>query len=359
MQSISFTDSQIFKIATFLVIFVITVTILIVGKSFLIPFAWGLLIALASIRFLDKFEKRFKINRMLSSLIFVGMVLLGILLLFYFFYSEIRSMISGIPSFASKLTAVIQNLLNSVEVYGIPVPENIDRNAIHEWVYNHSETIKGALASFGKSLGNFFLVMVYLFFLTYFRDNYSYYLQLREKTSAGFQTAINKYNDLIDIINNFIYGYFIITLVMAIMLFVIFLLVGLKFALFFSLFVALLTLLPYIGYPLGAVIVFVFAALDNDTLLIPFLAVGGILIANTLKSFIFKPIIIGSKIKLNVFIIFLSVIVGGMIWGVSGMILIIPLVGIVKVLLEYNEKNKPLAALLSSFTKGALDQKDT
>ena len=359
MQSISFTDSKIFKIATLLVIFVLTVVILIVGKSFLIPFAWGLLIALASVRFLDKIEKKFKINRMLSSLLFVGVILLVILLLFYFFYIEILSMVSGVPSFASKLIAVIQGLLNSVEVYGIPVPENIDRNTIHDWVSNHSETVKGALANVGKSFWNFFLVAVYLFFLTYFRNNFIYYLKLREKTPAGFQEVIKKYNDIIDIINSFIYGYFIMTMALATMLFVIFLLVGLKYALFFAILVALLTLLPYIGFPLGTVIVFLFAAIDKDTLLIPFLAVGGSIVANALKNYIFKPIIIGDKINLNAFIIFISVIVGGMIWGVSGMILFMPLVGIVKVLLESNENTKPLAALLSTVPKGALDQKDT
>jgi predicted PurR-regulated permease PerM len=109
---------------------------------------------------------------------------------------------------------------------------------------------------------------------------------------------------------------------------------------------------------LGAIIVFVFASLFNDTLLIPLLAVAGILLANTLKSYIFKPIIIGDKINLNAFIIFLSVIVGGMVWGVTGMILFMPLVGIVKVLLEYNEKTKPLGALLSTVPKGALHQID-
>ena len=149
-----------------------------------------------------------------------------------------------------------------------------------------------------------------------------YYLQLREKTDAGFNAALKKYNDVMDVINNFIYGYFIMTLVMAIMLFVIFLLVGLKFALFFAILVALLTLLPYIGYPLGAVIVFIFASIFNDNPVSSIVGCWWHTSANTLKSYIFKPIIIGDKINLNAFIIFLSVIVGGMIWGVTGMIII-------------------------------------
>lgn len=356
MQSIPFTDSRIFKIATFLTISIISIAILILGKSFLIPLAWGLLIALASIRMLDKVEKKLKINRLLTSILFVGVVILGILFLFYFFYSEIRSIISGMPSFTGKLSNVFQNLLNTAEGYGISIPENIDKQSVHEWVHNHSAIITGALASFGKNFAEIFMVAIYLFFFIYFRDNYLYYLKLREKTDAGFNEAIKKYTVVMDVINNFIYGYFIMTLLMAIMLFVIFLLIGLKYALFFAILVALLTLIPYIGYPLGMVIVFVFTSISYDGLLIPLLALGGILISNTLKGYIFKPIIIGDKIKLNAFIIFLSVIVGGVIWGVTGMILFMPLAGIVKALLEYNEKTKPLAALLTTVPKGALNQ---
>ncbi len=43
-----------------------------------------------------------------------------------------------------------------------------------------------------------------------------------------------------------------------------------------------------------------------------------------------------------------------MIWGVTGMIIFMPLVGIAKALLEYHEKTKPLAALLTTVPKDAL-----
>lgn len=357
MQTTSFTDSGIFKLATLLIVFVVTITILIVGESFLIPLAWGLLITLASIKMLDKLEKKFKIKRLLSSILFVGAVLLGILLLFYFFFNEIRSIAAGMPSFAAKLSGVLQSLLSTAEGYGIPVPENIDKNTIHEWVSGHSKQIEGALASFGKSFGKIFLIAIYLFFLTYFRDNYIYYLRLRENTDEGFNLALKKYNDVMGVINNFIYGYFLMTLALGAMLFVLFLVIGVKYALFFAILVALITLIPYIGNPIGILIVFVFTSISYDTLTVPLLAVGGILLANGMKSNLLKPIIIGNKINLNAFMIFLSVIIGGMIWGVSGMILFMPLVGVMKVLLEYNEKTKALSALLSTVPKGALDKK--
>ena len=232
----------------------------------------------------------------------------------------------------------------------------IDQTQIHSWITDHSDVIAKALASFGKSIGNIFLVGVYLFFILYYRDNYLYFMRLREKTDDGFTLAKKRSQEVISIINNFLRGLFATTLILAVMLYIIFLLIGLKFALFFAVLVALLTLIPYIGSPLGMATVFVFASISNDGLTVPLLALAGMLVSNALKSNVIKPIVIGHKIKLNAFMIFLTVITGGMIWGVSGMILFMPFAGIAKVLLEYNESTKPIAALFTIVPKDALKQ---
>ena len=138
---------------------------------------------------------------------------------------------------------------------------------------------------------------------------------------------------------------------MAVILYVIFLLIGLQFALFWAVLFALLTLVPYIGSPIGMVVVTLFALITNDGLLVPILALTGMIVSNVIRANVIKPVVIGNKINLNAFVIFLSVIVGGLIWGVSGMILFMPFAGIAKVLLESSEKTKPLVALFITLPK--------
>jgi predicted PurR-regulated permease PerM len=46
--------------------------------------------------------------------------------------------------------------------------------------------------------------------------------------------------------------------------------------------------------------------------------------------------------------------VGGLIWGVSGMILFMPFAGIAKVLLDSSESTKPLVALFITLPKDAM-----
>lgn len=322
-------------------------------EIFLIPLAWSLVIALASFQMLTRIENKFHVKRLVSSLLFVGLVFLLIILLFYFFYREIASIIEGIPSIGDKLTLTIHNIITVLKGYGIHIPR-IDQAMIHSWITAHAAVITNALESFGKSIGKVFLIGVYLFFILYYRDNYIYFVKLREKTDDGFSNAKKRSKEIIGIITNFLRGLFLTTLILAVMLYIVFLLIGLKFALFFAILVALLTLLPYIGSPLGMAIVFVFASISHEGLMVPILAIVGIIISNAIKGNVIKPIVIGNKINLNAFMIFLSVITGGLIWGVSGMILFMPFAGIAKVILDSNENTRPLTALFTILPKDVL-----
>ena len=356
MTTAPFTNSGLFKFTTTLVAVSLSVAIFIIAKPFLVPFAWSLLIALASVRMLDRVEYKLKVKRIFLTLSFVLAVLSIVIFIFYFFYIEIRLIMADMPGFSQKISDLLHNLSATMGGYGISVPDHMSKEYIQDYISGHSDDITNALAGFGQGIGKIFLVAIYLFFLIYYRDNYLHYMTLRDKTPKKIGANRKRFNDILDIINNFLYGLLIVTLIMGVMLYIIFLLVGLKYALFFAVLVALLSLIPYLGIPIGMVIVFLFGAITGDGLLVPLLAVGGIILSNMAQENIFKPIIIGDKIKLNAFMIFFSVIVGGLIWGVSGMILFMPLIGIFKLLLERNEHTKPLAVLFTHLPKDVRHQ---
>ncbi len=350
MKTESFINSQLFRFTTFLIASFLVVSIFILAKSFLIPLAWGLLIALASVRMLDKIEYKLKLKRIVVTIAFLLIILLFMILLLFFFFAEVKIIVTGMPEFAQKISAIIHNFSIVLQGYGLTIPGQINQSEIHEYISGHTSNITSALSGFGQGISKIFLVIFYLFFLIYYRDNYLYYMKHREGTYAKFKAAKLRFNKILDIINNFLYGLIIVTLIMGVMLYVIFLLIGLKFALFFAVFAALLTLIPYLGNLIGVITVFIFAAVTNDGFLVPILAVGGIFFSNFFQESVFKPIIIGDKIKLNAFFIFLSVIIGGIIWGIAGMILFMPLVGIIVLFLEQNNETRPLSFLFTQLS---------
>ena len=60
------------------------------------------------------------------------------------------------------------------------------------------------------------------------------------------------------------------------------------------------------------------------------------------------PTIVGSKVKLNALVTFLGIILGEMIWGLSGMFLSIPTLAILKIIFDRVESLKPWGFLLGS-----------
>ena len=57
--------------------------------------------------------------------------------------------------------------------------------------------------------------------------------------------------------------------------------------------------------------------------------------------------VVGSKVKVNALAVIISILIGGWLWGISGMILFIPLVGILKITLEKSASLQAFGFLLS------------
>jgi predicted PurR-regulated permease PerM len=72
------------------------------------------------------------------------------------------------------------------------------------------------------------------------------------------------------------------------------------------------------------------------------------LLIHIVDSNFLLPTIVGSKVKLNALITFLGIILGEMIWGLSGMFLSIPIMAIFKIIFDRVETLKPWGYLLGS-----------
>jgi predicted PurR-regulated permease PerM len=88
-----------------------------------------------------------------------------------------------------------------------------------------------------------------------------------------------------------------------------------------------------------------------DNMFIPVVIIAALFAVNFVQDNIIRPMIIGDKLEMNAFSVFVAIIIGGMIWGVSGMILFIPLIGIWKIFLEGNENQRNYAIFFSEIPK--------
>lgn len=345
-----FSESTTFKAAIYMMYAVLTVVILVIAKPFLVPLAWAIVIALASTRMLDRIEARLHINRSLLIIGFILLVLTIIMVIIYFFYFEIRLIIDHLPEFSSTLSAKLNDLMVRLNGMGIKMPEHIDKDYLTNLLGGHSDLLIGLLSEFGKNIGNIFLIGFYLFFLLSFRDVVRKFIAMRFKDKAQIAVITEKTKASLDVVNNYINGLLLLTGITIVMNYIVFLVFGLEFALFFAVMVGLLNIMPYVGNPIAMVVTFLYSWLTMDTLLFPILIQVGLMVTNFIQDNILKPWLLGDKLHVNAFAIFLSVVIGGYIWGFTGMLLFIPLIGIVKILLERDEEAKPYAVFFAELS---------
>jgi len=341
------TNSGLIKITARLVLATLIILVLVVGKPFLVPLTWSLLIALASIKFIERIEKKTIMPEGLVISIFLLFIMLFVVLIGYFFYIELSHIFKDLPTISEKISLRLHDLSIALKNTGIHIPDHIDKGFISDWVENHSNLLMGFISELGMDIWSIILIMFYLFFLLYYRDLIPQFFTRKIKDTDKLASMKERLDKSMALIRSYIYGLFLLTLISAVMNYLVFLLFGLKFALFFAVFLAILNLIPFVGNPIGLVVIMLFAIVTKDNMLIPVLIFVALFVMNFLQDNVIRPLLMGDKMKINAFTVFIAIIIGGMIWGVSGMILFIPIAGIVKIVLEGHEIHKPYAIFFS------------
>jgi predicted PurR-regulated permease PerM len=124
--------------------------------------------------------------------------------------------------------------------------------------------------------------------------------------------------------------------------------VGVDFAEFWALVIFLLNFIPIIGALLGVIFPSLLALVQFETV-VPFLVTSVALSATQfVVGNLIEPRLMGHKLNLSPFVIILSLAFWGMLWGVVGMILSIPIAVIVMIICGHFAPTRPIAILLSS-----------
>ena len=97
-----------------------------------------------------------------------------------------------------------------------------------------------------------------------------------------------------------------------------------------------------------------FATSDNPYE--PLLVIVFYAIVQQIEGNLITPKIVGDKVDINPLFAIIAIILFGSIWGVGGVVLALPVISIVRIILEHFEETKPLALLLSSDIDSNSDQ---
>jgi predicted PurR-regulated permease PerM len=133
---------------------------------------------------------------------------------------------------------------------------------------------------------------------------------------------------------NFIKGMLVVYVIVGILNSVGLLIIGVPHAIFFGFVAAILTFIPYIGIVVGALLPMAMAWITFNSI---WYAAGVMLIfafVQYLEANIIFPLAVSNRLNVNALATLITIIAGGIVWGVSGMILFVPFLAILKLIAD-------------------------
>ena len=347
MQDTANPSSIVQTTAWFLLISII-LALLILGEQVFIPLTWALLFALILFPFCNWMESR-GLGRTLSSLIatLVFTLLAGVIL-FYLVYQAVRILQQEGALYDTVKGAYDSSLQWLYGQFGLDMfksDQTLQMGA--DSVGRVVNFAAREISSIGKNVVTITLIPMFLFFLLLYRGLAMKYA--RAKYEGDELERVEKFfSNSQDSMRSYLWGTLILTGVTTVMALVILLLFGVRYAFFFSILIAVLNLIPYIGNLVAFVIVLLFVFITKQDIGLTMFCGLSLYAANLVQENFLRPKLVGDKMEMNAMVVFPGVIIGGMIWGFSGMVLFIPLLGILKSLFDSHPDLKVYAIFFES-----------
>ncbi len=353
---ISFNTSESSKpvrVCAMMIIVTLVVYWLIVLQSFLVPLLVSVLLSILVSPITLQLEDRGmqRISAILLTLtLFLGLIA-GVL---YVSFLQISDMIYMWPTFYEKANIMFQQFeLWLSQTFGFQTTTQIDdlENMSASLLKN---TGSSALLTTTAILAAIALIPLYMFFLLYYRTffcNFLYNL-LGEKEKKRVSRILFR---IYDVIHNYLAGVFTVMVIVGTLNTITLLLFGIKYAVFFGFFAALLLLIPYVGVIIGSSLPIMMALVTKDSAMYA-VGVGAVfLFIQFLEGNFITPYIVGSKISINPLMAIVALLLGGMMWGIPGMILALPSIAILKVIFDHSDRLRAFGYVLGEPKKGEKD----
>ncbi|WP_209330536.1 AI-2E family transporter [Lunatimonas salinarum] len=335
------------QVLSILLLIIVIVFIMILGRSLLIPLAIGGYIAMLMIPVCNWMETK-KVPRTLSAVIALLSSITAIIGLIVLVILQVRSFSKDFEDVTDRLNNYLAEVDRfATETFGadLGVRQGVDKTQLFELLESNSETVSNFLLGTIGSLSGVVLVPVFIFFMLIYRDHLAEFIARIFSEHDGEEVKAN-ISSLRKVVQYYILGVLKVMAILAVLNTSALYAIGVKHALFFGLFAALLNIIPYLGPFLGSILPFIFAFLTMDGLLYPFAVLVSFVVIQLIESNVLTPKIVGSNVNLNALVTFVGLLVGGAIWGVAGMILIIPTLAIMKRIFELKDSTKPYSFLL-------------
>ncbi|MFZ1333614.1 MAG: AI-2E family transporter [Flavobacteriales bacterium] len=309
------------------------IALLYVGKALFIPLAYSLLLALVMYPMVARMERR-GISRSLAisaGLLVVVLLFSAIVVLLVW---QMNAFMDELPALREKSTGIVAHAMDVVQRYitDLGDTDNYHWESILAMLPTGlAEAVIPAMNAVFGMVFNLFIIPIIAALLLLHRGRYVMALTvfvgpaLRAVLPDVLERSVRNFS-------KFITGTAKVYVIVGVLNSIGLLLLGVDNAIFFGMLSALMTIIPYVGIIISSLLPMSVVWVATGSILYPAGVVFVYGLVQYVEANLIFPKIVGRQLNLNTLASIVIVLAGALLWGVSGMILLLPYVAILKII---------------------------
>lgn len=322
-----------------------------IAQDIVIPIIYATILAIL-LNPLVNFLMRIGTNKLIAIAITVLLSTVFVGFAFYLVFSQIASFSDSFPAIKEKFITGNEDL-----VQWFSGQTNINETQINDYL---SKAKRSEIKNF--SVGDNFIKIGHVVMTAVLLPVYMVMLLYYKPLLLVFIKSLFKYANHVavdevlaktkKIIQTYVVGLFIETIIVAIMNSIGLLIIGIEYAILLGCLGAILNIIPYVGAIIAATVFMLIALLTMSPIYMLYVLILYLFVQFIDNNFLL-PKIVAARVRINALVSIIVVIIGGTIWGIPGMFLAIPLIAIVKVICDHVDSLKPWGFLLGDIVPTA------
>jgi AI-2 transport protein TqsA len=335
------------RLALVLLAIVLIIFLMYVAQSVLIPLFFAIQVSLLLYPLARMFETKLRLSRSVAAFLSILIFVIGLGVFLYILSYQILLFSQDIPTLQARLLTMLADFQ-----HWLTLRYNIDSTVQVTYMNQAANNIASSAAVY---LGDLFLQVSEIVFWVVIIFIFSYFILHHRRLLVNFIVSVfpKENSDNVKhvvaetrvVANNYIIGLLIEFVVVAIAYCITFMVLGIQYAVLLALVCAALNFIPYLGFIVSCVLVMI-VTLMHGSLGLALQATGLVFLIHLLDANILLPRVVGNKVKMNALITIIAVLMGGILWGIAGMFLSIPVAAILKIIFEHVDTLKPWALLM-------------
>jgi predicted PurR-regulated permease PerM len=322
------------------------------AAEFLIPVTLAAVFSMLFIRFCNWMELK-GIKRGLASFICIALFLSLIAGLLFLMSWQLSSLSENMDEMKNRLIALFTDMRVWLSK-SIGVSYKQQEKIITEQTSTGATSAGSMAMSFATGtfsiLINALLVTVYMFLFLYYRSHIkNFILKLTDRADKELADEIVHKSG--QVAQKYLSGLGAMIFILWIMYGIGFSIIGIENAIFFAVLCGILEIVPFVGNLTGTSLTVLSVIVQGgDTRMIIWVLIT-YFVVQFIQTYILEPLVVGEQVSINPLFTIMSIVVGEMVWGISGMILAIPLIGIFKIICDHVPALQPYGFLIGPALK--------